>query len=177
MFDVIMMLSFIIATLSDIKDNKVLVTERTNQIKERQKEYKWATFPDSGIPSGIDENVFKLPADERFDRVKNIDFTSNGLHAIITLGLEGLVLSVDDLEDYVTIARSLEKDENLSLYQGSRWVSDVEFGRQMLNGINPVIIQKCTDIPKKFPVTDEMVGRFLTREKTLKEEMKVSYFL
>lgn len=42
------------------------------------------------------------------------------------------------------------------------WQDDIEFGRQRLNGLNPISIRKCKpediDIQGKFPVTDEIVN-------------------
>lgn len=38
-----------------------------------------------------------------------------------------------------------------------RWESDVEFGRQTMNGASPVMIKRIKQIPEKFPVTDEDV--------------------
>lgn len=60
-----------------------------------------------------------------------------------------------------------------TLYQTGRWTTDVEFGRQILNGVNPIIIEKCSKLPSNFPVTDDMVKPFLVRGLTLDDEMKV----
>jgi hypothetical protein len=43
----------------------------------------------------------------------------------------------------------------------------------MLNGVNPVIIEKCTAIPSNFPVTNDMVKEFLNRGLTLEQEIEV----
>lgn len=53
------------------------------------------------------------------------------------------------------------------------WKEDFMFGYQYLNGCNPVMIQKCTKLPEKFPVTHDMVADCLEREMTLEEEIKV----
>lgn len=47
------------------------------------------------------------------------------------------------------------------------------FGYQFLNGCNPVLIRRCTEIPKKLPVTMDMVECSLERNLTLEEEVKV----
>ncbi|XP_023801392.1 arachidonate 5-lipoxygenase-like, partial [Cyanistes caeruleus] len=46
------------------------------------------------------------------------------------------------------------------------------FGYQFLNGCNPVLIRRCTEIPKKLPVTMDMVECSLERNLTLEEEVK-----
>ena len=61
----------------------------------------------------------------------------------------------------------------MPVFEGHRWVLDVEFGRQMLNGVNPVVIEKCSSLPDYFPVTNEMVKSYLTRGLSLEEEMEV----
>ena len=61
-----------------------------------------------------------------------------------------------------------------SLSDDSLWMKDEEFGRQMLNGVNPIVIEKCKTLPSNFEVTNDMVEPFLNQGKTLEEEMKVS---
>lgn len=58
-------------------------------------------------------------------------------------------------------------------YVMQHWREDFMFGYQFLNGCNPVMIQKCTKLPDKFPVTNEMVSVSLERELTLEQEIEV----
>ena len=61
----------------------------------------------------------------------------------------------------------------MKICQASRWITDEEFGRQILNGVNPVVIRRCSALPDKFHVNHDMVKHLLVRNMTLEEEMKV----
>ena len=163
--------------MKDVENDKILMKQRSLELKKRKSKYQWQLFPDIGIPSGIDDTVNDIPADEQFNRVKLIDFTASGVEAIAKLRLTGVTTDVNDLSDYAKFSKTLKPDEALPLYEAGRWTSDVEFGRQMLNGVNPMVIKKCTEIPSKFPVTNDLVKPFLTRGLSLEQEIKVNYFL
>ncbi len=111
----------------------------------------------------------------------------HALEAILKMKV-GDNVSLKNLHDFEFIATTIEQenlknadppqqlpdDPNIPTSEGYRWTSDVEFGRQILNGVNPVVIKKCTKIPEKFAVTSAMVKPFMHNGKTLEEEMEVS---
>lgn len=146
-----------------------MLKQRESHLKRSKEEYQWQKFPESGLPSGIDDTVEKLPPDEQFKTVKNFNFTSTALKSVASLKLAGLLMDVDDLRDYEVIANRLGGQE--PLYKAGRWTSDVEFGRQIMNGVNPIMIERCEAIPPNFKVTNSMVQPFLSS--TLEDEMKV----
>ena len=125
------------------------------------------------MPSGISTEVKELPADEQFERVRVVDFTKNSMTALATLKLKGFLMSIKSLSDYERLATAVE-EADLLLFEAGRWSTDREFGRQMLNGMNPIVIRRCTAIPKHFPVTNELVKGSMCRGLTLNEEMQVT---
>ena len=157
------------ATLKDVGDNKVLLTQRESQLKERRSVYGWKKSND-GLPSHIDDDVSNLPHDERFEKVKNINFATSSLEAGTKIQLQSK--EITNLHDYEEVATILG-DPEVPVHNAARWTTDVEFGRQVLNGVNPVVIEKCTDLPSNFPVTNDMVKGFLNRGLSLEKEMKV----
>ena len=58
-------------------------------------------------------------------------------------------------------------------YVAEHWAEDSFFGYQYLNGINPGLLRRCTRIPDKFPVTDDMVAPFLGEGTCLQAELEV----
>ena len=155
-----------------IDGNPILMRERSNQLDMRKHLYHWQLFPEEGLPSGMDVTLGELPLDEEFGRVKNVDFTCDGLKGTLSAKLAGTTITVKSLRDYANLAKYINEGD-LPLKKAARWTSDVEFGRQMLNGVNPVIIRKCSSLPENFPVTNEMVQPLLTRGMTLQQEMEV----
>ncbi|KAM3861095.1 hydroperoxide isomerase ALOXE3-like [Diretmus argenteus] len=51
------------------------------------------------------------------------------------------------------------------------WEDDDFYGFQFLNSLNPNVIERCTELPSNFPVTEEMVKPFLKEGTTLAKEM------
>lgn len=144
-----------------------------SQLQERRNKYGWQTSPNDGLPSHIDEGITDLPHDERFERVKNVNFTTATLGSGAKLAVKSAGDEIEDLHDYEKLAVVLG-DPEVSVHNAARWTTDVEFGRQILNGVNPVVIEKCTKLPSKFPVTNNMVKGFLNRGLTLEQEMEVN---
>ena len=143
------------------------------QLEKRKAEYKWQRQSEWGLPSSIDASVSKLPDDEQFERVKNVDFTTTALTNGLKIRVQAAFNDIEDVEDYKKVATILG-DPDIPVYNAARWTTDVEFGRQVLNGVNPVVIKKCTKLPSNFPVTNDMVKGFLNRGLTLQQEMQVS---
>jgi hypothetical protein len=53
----------------------------------------------------------------------------------------------------------------------SHWSHDIEFGRQILNGINPNMIEKCKRLPENFAITNKQLKGLLPKGTTLNDEI------
>ena len=62
----------------------------------------------------------------------------------------------DDFTDFLKISKGLEDRYGAPWTEEELWKSDEEFARQCLNGINPVLLRRCRDIPDKFKVSTLM---------------------
>ena len=192
----------LLATLKQVQSNQILVQLRKQQVEERKKIYVWLMFRESGVPSGIDITTAPPPLDEKFDKGNdqsyykilafgsqngNFDLAKKLLSAALGRSIDECD-TVNSLHAYYELAKSIERagskatpgedckvEESLVAYEGNRWISDVEFGRQILNGVNCVLIERCTELPYNFPVTNQMVKNVLCRGMSLQMEMEVIF--
>uniref|UniRef100_A0AAR2KBZ5 Arachidonate 5-lipoxygenase a n=1 Tax=Pygocentrus nattereri TaxID=42514 RepID=A0AAR2KBZ5_PYGNA len=158
------------------QDDKTRVAKqhRRKELETRQKTYRWKEWH-PGFPMSIDAKTHKeLPRDIQFDSEKGVDFILNYSKAIENLYVNQFMhmfqSSWGDFSDFERIFVRIKN--TISEYVMQHWREDFMFGYQFLNGCNPVMIQKCTQIPEKFPVTHEMVADCLERDLTLEEELK-----
>ena len=141
-----------------------------------------------GFPGHIETECGKpLHHCLRFTDRKDRDFLSNGRTAKRNYAFtqaRNLFKEFYELEHYKKAAQrlwecSLETmlgknvDAPPPYFANDHWQKDEEFGRQILNGMNPSWIQRVKDgLPENFPVTNDVVGDLLTRELTLDEEIE-----
>ena len=159
-------------TLKDVKNNPVLCRQREQQLEYQKARYKWEPFEDLALPSGIDVKVKKLPSDEQFGASKGFDFLSTALASKGTVMFKAAFTEIKSLANYEELATTLGAPA-FSSFEFARWTRDEEFGRQILNGVNPVVIEKCTQLPPNFPVAANLIEESLVRGLSLEDEMKV----
>ncbi|KAG6921166.1 arachidonate 12-lipoxygenase, 12R type [Chelydra serpentina] len=92
----------------------------------------------------------------------------------LEIKLKGFSLCTGSWEKLEDIRKIFWCNKNpTSEYISEHWQEDSFFGYQFLNGVNPVLIRKCTSLPENFPVTEEMVAGSLGEGTTLRDELKV----
>ncbi|CAJ0937414.1 unnamed protein product, partial [Ranitomeya imitator] len=95
------------------------------------------------------------------------------VYKALEIKLKGLTKCTDswkNLEDMKTVFyfnRTKISDEVSRI-----WNEDSFFGYQYLNGINPMLIKKCTKLPENFPVTSSMVASSLGSAHDLHKELQ-----
>ncbi|CAB1312819.1 unnamed protein product [Coregonus sp. 'balchen'] len=139
-----------------VDDKEVVLRDGKARLPKDDKTRLWQP----GIPMSIDANTHKeLPRDIQFDSEKGVDFILNYSKAIENLCVNQFMhMFQSSWNDFADFERIFVRIKNtISGY---------------LNGCNPVMIQKCTKLPEKFPVTHDMVADCLEREMTLEEEIE-----
>ncbi|TDH05409.1 hypothetical protein EPR50_G00142250 [Perca flavescens] len=96
----------------------------------------------------------------RFSFTKDTEFIYTEASGLTELQLKGLAdrkenwTNIDDINRVFCCKRT-----DLSDYVQGHWKEDAFFAYQYLNGLNPMLIRRCSSLPHNFPVTDDMVFR------------------
>ncbi|XP_038642673.1 arachidonate 12-lipoxygenase, 12S-type [Scyliorhinus canicula] len=156
-------------------DDKLAIIQasRLKVLEERQRLYRWKVWK-PGVVKCIDaETEDDLHPDVKFDDDKRSDFEHSLRVALGELFLKKFVnmfgSSWDSLENFQRIFWRVKNP--VGNFVVSHWKEDWFFGFQFKNGCNPCLIEQCKEIPKKFPVTNDMVSKSI-RGSTLDEEIK-----
>ncbi|CAI5638833.1 unnamed protein product [Oreochromis niloticus] len=144
---------------------------REEEIKKQQKVYCWDVY-EEGIPHCLKaDGLTSLPYDIRFSFTKYAEITYTATTGLIELELIQIAeckknfTCIEDISRLSHVHQSVTSD-----YVQKHWKDDAFFGYQFLNGVNPILIRRCTALPDNFGVTDEMV--FSNGQHNLAEEMK-----
>ncbi|XP_029298291.1 arachidonate 15-lipoxygenase B-like [Cottoperca gobio] len=144
---------------------------REQELNQREEDYRWDVYED-GLPHVMKaDDPLSLPCEVRFSFTKTTEFGFTALTGLVELNLKGLADSKENWTNIDDIDRVFCcKQTPISEYVQKHWKDDDFFGYQFLNGVNPMTIQRCSALPKNFPVTAKML--FLRGQRSLKEEMK-----
>ncbi|XP_059184531.1 polyunsaturated fatty acid lipoxygenase ALOX15B-like [Centropristis striata] len=158
--------------LKAYEDNHHLgLYSRQQELIQREKDYRWAAYAE-GIPHNMKaEDPDSLPSEVRFSFTKQTEFRFTALTGLAELQIKGLADNKENWPDIDSIDRVFCcKQTDISEYVQDHWKEDSFFGYQFLNGVNPILIRRCSALPGNFPVTDEMV--FPSGQCSLADEMK-----
>ncbi|XP_048104775.1 polyunsaturated fatty acid lipoxygenase ALOX15B-like [Alosa alosa] len=112
-----------------------------------------------------------LPEKLQFSFSKETEFSYTARTQLIYLKLNGLADNRESWESIDQLRMNLCDITNKTIeYVEDHWDEDEFFGYQFLNGLNPMLIQRCSKLPENFLVTEEMV-KGLLGETTLKAEI------
>nr|XP_020504092.1 hydroperoxide isomerase ALOXE3-like [Labrus bergylta] len=144
---------------------------RQQELKQREEDYRWDVYKE-GIPHCMKaDNPLSLPCEVRFSFTKTSEFLFTAASGLTELQLNGLARCEKNWTDIEDIERVFCcKRTAISDYVQEHWKEDAFFGYQFLNGINPMLIRRCSVLPENFPVTDGMVR--LPDQCSLEDEMK-----
>ncbi|XP_074549342.1 polyunsaturated fatty acid lipoxygenase ALOX15B-like [Halichoeres trimaculatus] len=144
---------------------------REKELNQRKEDYEWEEY-ERDIPHCIKaESASSLPYEVQFSFTKELEFLLSAAHGLLELKLEGLANCQEKWTDMDSIYRVFCcKKTDKSAYVHEHWKDDEFFSYQFLNGVNPMLIRRCSVLPENFPVTDGMV--FLRGERSLEEELQ-----
>uniref|UniRef100_H2MRU3 Arachidonate 15-lipoxygenase type B n=1 Tax=Oryzias latipes TaxID=8090 RepID=H2MRU3_ORYLA len=109
---------------------------------------QWAVYKE-GTPLCMEADTLKsLPPDDRYPFTRELEFGFTAVAAFV-----------------------------LSDYAMKHWREDAFFGYQFLNGVNPMMIQRCKTLPSKFPVPSNMTFSKVTASSFFHSQQKGNIFL
>ncbi|XP_046901368.1 hydroperoxide isomerase ALOXE3-like [Hypomesus transpacificus] len=156
----------------DIREGQM---EREKELEKRRGVFQWKVYAD-GVPECVEaDSPLDLPRAVRFSFTKDSQFQLTAGASIARLYLQGFLSSNvpwSGMDEYESI--HVEKETDLFEYVKEHWEEDEFFGYQFLNGINPMLIQRCSKLPDNFPVTDDMVKDSFQEQLTLTQEIQNS---
>ncbi|KAL2090269.1 hypothetical protein ACEWY4_014957 [Coilia grayii] len=150
-----------------------LINHRERELARRKLLYQWRPFME-GLPDVINaDDSFDLPQEIRFSFTKNAEIFYTQTEIVAILRLKGLTKDTSQWASLEDIKNAFSHHKTpISEYIEEQWKEDEFFGYQLLNGYNPMAIQRCSQLPSKFAVTDAMVQPFLESGSSLAAEMQ-----
>uniref|UniRef100_A0AAY4B0T5 Uncharacterized protein n=1 Tax=Denticeps clupeoides TaxID=299321 RepID=A0AAY4B0T5_9TELE len=124
---------------------------------------KWEVYA-PGLPEMVEsDNALTI----------KVDLFVMWLSSFIPLKLNGLADNRDSWTNFHDLDQIfVDKKTKAYEYVQQHWLEDEFFGYQLLNGLNPMMIERCQTLPTNFPVTDDLVRSYLPSGSCLKTEME-----
>ncbi|XP_063058005.1 hydroperoxide isomerase ALOXE3-like [Engraulis encrasicolus] len=155
------------------EEEAILINHRERQLATRKLNYQWRPFME-GLPDVINaDEALDLPEEIRFSVTKSAEIFYTQTQILGILGLKGLTDDTSQWKSFEDIKQAFSHHTTpISEYIAEHWKEDEFFGYQILNGYNPMAIQRLNGLPSKFAVTDAMVKPFLESGSSLSTEMQ-----
>lgn len=116
---------------------------------------------------GTPPHVRRLPKCEEFTTHKSRGMIKDIAYGILNGTIAGIETLINDRKSLKVFDRYYPLWEEPAVVD--RFGSDLEFGRQRLNGLNPVLVKRCNQIPDNFPVTEDTVEGLLDKGDSLEK--------
>ncbi|KAM5273974.1 polyunsaturated fatty acid lipoxygenase ALOX15B isoform 2-T2 [Ctenodactylus gundi] len=161
------------AKVSWADHHPILQQQRQEELQAMQEKYRWKSYL-PGWPHCLDQDTAKtMDLNVKYSAVKNTKFYLKGSSGYIELTLKGLMDRTGPWRSLREMKRMFNfRRTPAGEYVFKHWQEDSFFAYQFLNGLNPVLIQRCHSLPKNFPVTDAMVAPVLGPETSLQAELE-----
>ncbi|XP_056283558.1 hydroperoxide isomerase ALOXE3-like [Pseudoliparis swirei] len=155
------------------EDHPLLIEHREKELMLKKSFYQWKIWAEGLSHINNFNNASELPAEIHFSESKLSEIKYLKLKTGIELKLKGLLGSAEKWETIEDIKNIFcWKKTTMSEYVTEHWKEDYFYGSQFLNGPNPSVIKRCSELPANFAVTEEMVKPFLEEGSSLQEELK-----
>ncbi|XP_042174610.1 hydroperoxide isomerase ALOXE3-like [Oncorhynchus tshawytscha] len=154
------------------------IEERKKELQSRQKVYRWSIYAE-GLPEIMKvDSASDLPAEVRFSFTKDLEFKFTAVEALLSLKLETHSTNKKQWKSLDELSHVFNGHKtDVYEYVEKNWKEDEFFGYQLLNGLNPMMIHRCSKLPENFPVTEDMVKASLFGKNLEAEIQKGNIFL
>ncbi|XP_067341241.1 polyunsaturated fatty acid lipoxygenase ALOX15B-like isoform X2 [Channa argus] len=151
----------------------VELDQRINELTYRRQTYRWSCF-DDGLPETMKvHDAMSLPVEVRFSVSKATHMILTVSKALVELDLQSFLCFQQNWSNFHQIHQLCQQTRTPTCRLVERlWREDWFFGHQFLNGANPTLIRRCTEIPPNLAVTEGMMGAFLEGGGSLSQEME-----
>ncbi|XP_078695234.1 allene oxide synthase-lipoxygenase protein-like [Branchiostoma floridae x Branchiostoma belcheri] len=161
------------AALLWTREEDVLLGQRLFEMQERRKQFSWR-HSDTGFPGRLAASSAQdLPPDVRPS--ESMLQKLSGISEKLTLpkNILSCLWERDKMDNFVEFKKMVPED----VYNRHRLIkhlkSDAEFGRQFLDGFNPLVLRRCRQLPEAFERKTDEIEKQLTGGKSLLEEIEV----
>ncbi|XP_062267016.1 hydroperoxide isomerase ALOXE3-like isoform X2 [Platichthys flesus] len=153
-------------------DHPLLIEHRKKELTLQKSLYQWKPLAEGLLHTSSFEHESELPAEIRFSQAKTDEMKDKTKKLGRKFHFKGMVGSTKKWENVEDLKRLFNfQTTPTSEYVAEHWKEDDFYGYQFLNGVNPTLIKRCSELPRNFPVTEEMVKPFLAEGSSLMREI------